>query len=998
MMGCVRSRRRERVSPTPKPADSAPDSDTADEAEPDARKRRWPGLLALLLLLGVVVSLRGDLRIRPAGGADGPTPPSSPAASSSTARVLLTGDSDLEVSVRAWLGREPLVELDDGSLPQSIEIPRGEEVLLLVEAPGRARFVRRVRVTEDQQLAVPLEPGATVRGVVVDDRGEPVSSALVRVERESESLPPWLARTDSEGRFEIDTLYAGEHRLRVSSSGHGAIGRSGVEPGGTELRIVLERVGSVAGRVTGPEGRPAAGATVLIAGSGIWPARQTQTDDEGRFRWVDVPSGVYEVRAHSGELVAEPRRGLDVEPDTRAFLNFTLQPGLSLRGTIRDTDTGEPVEGAQITASAEALDAAPRAAVSDEEGHFSIQGLRPGVHRVSVFATGYIPVNALEHSPPAALEIGLVPGGTLMGVVLDQDRQPVEGATIEVLGETASHQPVALSGQGGFRSAVFASQLAPIGPDPGGGMALPVTEGPVPPIPVGPAPTAELDFAPLPVAPAESGVAAQYLTDSEGGFRIAGIPPGHVQVVARHPSYAPATTARLYVAAGATRDDLELILAPAGRLAGRVVDEREEGVEGVLVEVRSDREPHPRIAFTAERGAFAVESVVGELTVTALPNGRPATRARITVEPAGAEDITLRLEGELYSLRGRTVDELGFPVANVQIAVTTLRADAPHRGTLFSEADGTFVASSLPAGPWHLEATASGRAPSRVDVFDTDEEVQVALQPGAALSGAVLDEYSGEPVRALVSITQGELPPERLTARVRSDGRFEIPRARAATWRLLIEADGYLPYDREVTIEDRGRGPQALALDPIRLTPGGRIEGTVVDALSRPVARATVVAGDQSARTGTEGHFVLAGLAEGEVELVASHPAAGESPAEAVRVLAARETLGIVLHLSERFDPDQAQARSGRRRGVALHLSWREGLARVRAVIEGSRAERAGLREGDILTVIDGETPSSLREARRLLRGAPGIGAVLGVRRGDREVLLHVEREVWFPD
>ena len=103
-----------------------------------------------------------------------------------------------------------------------------------------------------------------------------------------------------------------------------------------------------------------------------------------------------------------------------------------------------------------------------------------------------------------------------------------------------------------------------------------------------------------------------HLTDDAGRFQIAGIPPGRVQVIARREGYAAATTERLFVAAGGTREDLELVLEPAGHLAGRVIDEREVGVEAVLVEVRSDREPHARVALTDVEGRFEMASVVGD--------------------------------------------------------------------------------------------------------------------------------------------------------------------------------------------------------------------------------------------------------------------------------------------------------------------------------------------------------------------------------------------------
>ena len=117
-----------------------------------------------------------------------------------------------------------------------------------------------------------------------------------------------------------------------------------------------------------------------------------------------------------------------------------------------------------------------------------------------------------------------------------------------------------------------------------------------------------------------------------------------------------------------------------------------------------------------------------------------------------------------------------------------------------------------------------------------------------------------------------------------------------------------------------------------------------------------------------------------------------------MRVLRGRETPGVVIHLPEPFDPSRAAALEGRRRGVAIELSWVDDQARIRRVIEDSHAARSGLRAGDRVLAIDGNEPSALAEARRLLRGSPSVGAILRVRREEREVTLHVRREVWLPE
>lgn len=696
--------------------------------------------------------------------------------------------------------------------------------------------------------------------------------------------------------------------------------------------------------------------------------------------------------------MAEPRRGLEIEPGSPAYLTFGLSQGMTLRGVLRDSETGRPIAGAEVTVSTEALDAAPRAATSDADGRFTVRGLASdGPGRVSVFAPGYVPIAALEHDPTRPLELELEPAATLEGIVLDEHRQPLEGAIIEIVGETLERQPVALGPDAAFRSAVFASQLEP-SVVPAGLAALEVTEGPVPPIPTAPTST-ELPFAPLPTSAAEARVSASFVSDAEGRFRVTGIPPGHVQVLARRAGRAPAASARFYVGAGALRDGIELVLPPAGRLRGLVRDARGEGVDGVLVEVRSDREPFPRVAISADRGEFELDAVSGELTVTATPHGRPAVRASITVEPSQVAELTLTLEGELHTLSGRTVDEAGFPVPGAQLVVLSLRADAPFRRTFFAAEDGTFTLSELPAPPWRLEASAPAFAPTRIDVADASGELPVVLAPGAEVRGSVLDAYSGEPVDARVRLVRDALPPDVHEMRTARDGSFRFARVTTGAWLLTIESEGHLPFERAVEITRRGRAPADVDLDAIRLEPAGTVEGAVVDALGAVVARARVWIDENgaSARTDTRGEFVLRGAPPGMVTVRASHPAAGESASAPVRVLAGRETPGVVVRLPERFDADRAAELPGLRRGVALSVEQRGGEVRVRHVIARSHAERSGLRAGDVLEQIDGIAPESATHAAALLRGAPGTPAVLVVRRGDTRATVLVERESWLP-
>lgn len=70
-----------------------------------------------------------------------------------------------------------------------------------------------------------------------------------------------------------------------------------------------------------------------------------------------------------------------------------------------------------------------------------------------------------------------------------------------------------------------------------------------------------------------------------------------------------------------------------------------------------------------------------------------------------------------------------------------------------------------------------------------------------------------------------------------------------------------------------------------------------------------------------------------------------------------------------------------------------EGVS-VTSVVEGSRAERAGLRVGDLIRSIDGEEVTIAAQARSLLRGREGSQCVFQLIRNGRHVRLVLQREL----
>lgn len=84
--------------------------------------------------------------------------------------------------------------------------------------------------------------------------------------------------------------------------------------------------------------------------------------------------------------------------------------------------------------------------------------------------------------------------------------------------------------------------------------------------------------------------------------------------------------------------------------------------------------------------------------------------------------------------------------------------------------------------------------------------------------------------------------------------------------------------------------------------------------------------------------------------------------------------------------------------GVGVEVDFRNETVVVIAPIEGSPAERAGIRSGDRIVAIDGSPVrgKSPQELVRRMRGKPGTKVVVSVNRGDDEKVIHftLTREV----
>lgn len=196
-------------------------------------------------------------------------------------------------------------------------------------------------------------------------------------------------------------------------------------------------------------------------------------------------------------------------------------------------------------------------------------------------------------------------------------------------------------------------------------------------------------------------------------------------------------------------------------IAGRVVDEKGDGVGEVLVSAYPSADPKSgaagvaaeqararaaTFATTDEDGRFSL-SGVDRSTYVVIAELDELAPARLSGVRGGKRDLTITLSaGERLAGRVRTTS--GEPVPSFTLLVE--RRKGAGRELVVSravaDADGRFSVQ-VPAGSYDLTAAAAGWAPSPPTLADAGgAEIELTVSSGATLRGRVISAADGTPL------------------------------------------------------------------------------------------------------------------------------------------------------------------------------------------------------------------------------------------------------------
>jgi protocatechuate 3,4-dioxygenase beta subunit len=783
-----------------------------------------------------------------------------------------------------------------------------------------------------------------------------------------------------------------------------AVGAASVDP----LKITLRKLGFLDVATVDADGRPIAGATVLVAGSGLWPARQVMSAADGRVKIVDLPRGIYDLRAARGDLVSPAEMGVALGRGESKSVTLALAPGrrVSVRVTDGDDEGAAPVAGANLVLTEGGLSSFPLEASTDARGSATMGPIAPGDAYVSAQADGFVARTGVAVPAGAApsVRVALVRGATLVGDVVDARGYPVDGAVIEVVGTAPGGEPIDESPERtAFRAAHFSWALG--GPQklvPAG--ELGVMPGPLPPVPHAGALPANLLRGHGTKAPPEP-----WVTRDNGSFRAFPVPPGRVRAIVRHPSYIEGTSEVVSLPSGGEAR-VRVVLHGGGTLEGRVLDDRRAPVAGVHVEIAAAKGALERTTSTADDGTFAFAAVPGDIVISASRPGAIddiAIRTHVSLEEGERKEIELVLPAQREAMTVEVADERGTPVDGAQVLVLSLLPESPLRRTLFTGRDGRAAFQDAVGLPLRVSVSRRGKAPEIREIESAPVELRVELRGGISVTGTVTTRRGRDPLEGADVTLYAPSGPVR--GRTDRSGSYRIDDVAPGSARLVVGRGGYAKVERTVQIEAPARSDRPSLLDAIDLEEGASVEGDVVDARGEPIEGARVAEGAVPTYapagklppgvilTNGRGEFKIDDLREGDVVLEAYVPEVGRGRATS-HVTAGRATRGVRIAVAPLSPGDAVDSTASG--GVAISLDAELNAAPgapIVAVAPGSEAERAGVEPGDRIVAIDGQQVPTAKEARARLFGPVGDDVILDVARGDQTLKLRVTRERVHP-
>ncbi|HYH96617.1 carboxypeptidase-like regulatory domain-containing protein [Hyalangium sp.] len=715
-------------------------------------------------------------------------------------------------------------------------LPEGEFTLWALGERGAELRPQVAAGAEGVELE--LEEGVVLEGIVTDPAENPLHEVRVTL-LDARYSRFFDTQSGKDGHFRVGPLPKGDYALVAEKEDWLPMFSPPywVEKSG---RVILYQPGRLVGRVLS-NGAPVSGTEVRMKGREEGE-QVTVTDEEGRFAFDGVRPHVYELTAQREGQYAFVRASLrPLELSSREVV-LHLREGRQGEGTVRD-DTGRPIEGARVSVRREAEYGQDWEAVTDADGHYQLGLLVLGTYATEVSAPRYHLQNErhLLTRDSEPMDVTLTRAFSVSGKLVDEDGLPVPGATLQLVSSSEGETVM--------------------------------------------------------------GTDSQALSDESGHFVVDAPTAGTWSLSSEDERFLPA---RMPVQAPA--ENVRWVLRRGGGVAGSVTDAQGAPLERVWVSLWKSGEGWTleRSEATDEQGRFSLAglgagSYVLEASLRQEGVDRQESRPLALRDSEHAE-VSLSLEAG-WSFSGLAVDEAGQPLSEVRVSASppsktippwrrTRRSCGDDLPRVYTGRDGRFTLRHLTGDAYELWAHKEDYnfVPAMSAGAEPMNESNLLVRPGAKEVRLVFKSQARVRGR-LVGPEGAPLPRFEVNGRLVSDARgaFSAPIWETGTQEFSFEAPGMARATRSVEVQ----AEVDLDLGEVRMDPGRRVEGRVLDAeTGAPVAGASLQVFDVSpdgpelsqrvgldAETQEDGTFELPHLEARPFELEATR--SGYRPARA---------------------------------------------------------------------------------------------------------------------
>ena len=754
------------------------------------------------------------------------------------------------------------------------------------------------------------------------------------------------------------------------------------------------------GTVGGASGAPVAAARVRLM-DGV----QAESGGDGSYQ-VCVKSGYTVVEATADGYAPASAHIASVRGRVRH--DFRLVAGSTVVGRVERPD-GLPLPAARVTLHSSRD---YPTSTTDETGRFVITNIAPGRYEAFAVAGGYAseegtPVVVRAHRPSSEIVCRVVAVSTVRGTIVE-DGLPVAGAPVHRLPKTPWHDYVnAVSGPDGAfvlssvprgemtlsvhgYDVVRPKTLQVDGPELAGILvevdSLAVLRGRV-----------VRGQAPAPRALVRAHAAASFgvaETDGEGRFEIGGLRAGTYRVSARSDAEdAQSRDVTVTLADREVREGPVLVLLPTASVAGVVVDEGGAPLGGVHVRLWHRPAMDEGSASTDENGMFSVNGLRPNVDyqVEVRPasdspgafspaQGKNLPPIRIPDDATRVDGVRLVVRGNVRSIAGTVFDARGAPVPDVRIRASGVSRNYLSSGPdAITNSEGAFRIEQLAAGSYSLDVWSGSGTAARVSgVAAGRQDVVVTLPDLGGVEGALVGfrevpSVSAQPAAgSLADDARGEVHGGGFRIPGLVPGRYTVVAATPAE-ADSVTVDVKAGETARVTLTSHG---SASVRGRVLEFPGG---SPVPDMRCSawpdrvPPSYGTGIASDP------EGRFHLPVVPAGRINVWCNDLRMVHALVRVRLTLAAGETATVELRTTRRGGFEATIGAGANFDGPAPVLE---------SVDAGGPADRAGLRNGDVLVLLDGVPVAGLSGSAfgQYVCGRP-VGSVvqLTVRRDGQE-------------